>query len=81
MEISPHKASWKKGTKSFKKELRAVLKKQNEGKTCCHVRPQEHKGGGGVSFVYLLLLNLYCQSPYLKVAVDHAHLVAVEHSL
>lgn len=38
------------------------------------------KGGcGGGSPVYLLIL--YFQSPYLEVAVDHAHLVAVEHSL
>lgn len=29
----------------------------------------------------LYFSGLYCQSTYLEVAVDHAHLVAVEHSL
>lgn len=50
-------------------------RKIKTGKTCS-VRPQDKEEKN-----YLYFSGLYCQSTYLEVAVDHAHLVAVEHSL
>lgn len=71
METSPHKASYK-----FQSDI-CVEKAKLRSDMSCGATGTKLRGGW--SLVYLLIL--YRQSPYLEVAVDHAHLVAVEHSL
>lgn len=48
------------------------MEKNKTGKKWFGVRPQDRKGKN--------FSGLYCESTYLEVTVDHAHLVAVEHS-
>lgn len=49
---------------------------QRTNETCWSVRPEDR-----VEKKNLYFFGFIAESTYLEVAVDHAHLVAVEHSL